>query len=125
WRGDHGLDVRVCRGVSSTASRRSSWRASRAESDDAHHRSVSRRTGPRTSPGRLFIRGGGCRVVSPARRSVDRLSTERTPLCRACLTMRIRSIEMTDSPRAPGWRRLLAHVEYDAEPANSEEYWLD
>lgn len=39
--------------------------------------------------------------------------------------MRLHSIAMRESPRAPGWRRLEAWVEYDAERASPEEYWLE
>jgi hypothetical protein len=39
--------------------------------------------------------------------------------------MRARAIEMSISPRAPGWRRLSVRVEYDAPSAGVEEYWLE
>ncbi len=39
--------------------------------------------------------------------------------------MRVRSVEMADSPRAPGFVRLRAEVTYDSSPSRAEEYWLD
>jgi hypothetical protein len=39
--------------------------------------------------------------------------------------MRVQAIELAISPRAPGWRRLRARVEYDAPNHDAEEYWLD
>src|SRR5688500_8711754 len=39
--------------------------------------------------------------------------------------MRVRSVEMTASPRAPTLVRLRAEVTYDSSPSGPEEYWLD
>lgn len=41
------------------------------------------------------------------------------------MTMRLRSVETKPSPRADGWIRLEARVEYDDAPREPEVYWLE
>lgn len=41
------------------------------------------------------------------------------------MTMRVRSVETKPSPRAEGWCRLEAVVEYDDARTETEAYWLD